>query len=374
LLRTAAGEARRLYGETFPNDKPHRLSIVLREPLGIVLSISPFNAPLALLIKMIVFALAAGNVVIAKPSEETPLIALEFGRILHEAGIPPGVLNVVTGYGHEIGTALVEHPGIQGIAFTGSTTTGVRIGQAAMPTMKRLQLELGGKNPLLVLSDMNISRAADIAAVGAFYHAGQICMSGSRIIVEESIARPFAEALATKAQRLHLGDLRDERTAYGPVINQRALDKIEKHVQTAVAGGAELLTGGKIERGLVYQPTVLYNTPHDNLAWCEETFGPVVNVVPVRDLEEAITLANNSVYGLSAGILTNDVQRAFNAARRIKAGGVHIGMHPFQSDSLAPVGGFGMSGLGRSGGQYSIEHFTELKWISVELGNIPLPF
>lgn len=374
LLRAAAGEARRMYGDTFPNDKSHRLSLVLREPLGVVLAISPFNAPLVLLAKMVVFALAAGNAVIAKPSEETPLIAVELAKILHEAGMPKGVFNVMTGYGSEIGTALVEHPGIQGIAFTGSTTTGVRIGQAAMPTMKRLQLELGGKNPLLVLDDVDVKDAAAIAAVGAFYHAGQICMSGSRIIVEQNIVRDFAEALAEKAYDLYLGDLRDERTAYGPLINQKALEKVQSHVRAAIKGGAELLTGGQPKHGLTYQPTVLYGTPTDNTAWREETFGPVVNVIGVENLDAAIALANDSAYGLSAGILTNDLKRGLIAARQIKAGAVHVGMHPFQSDAMAPVGGYGLSGMGRSGGKYSVEHFTELKWVSVELGDTPRPF
>lgn len=374
LLRAAAGESRRLYGDTFPNDRPHRLSMVIREPLGVVLAISPFNAPLALLVKMVAFALAAGNAVIAKPSEETPLIALALARIFQTVGMIEGAFNVATGYGYEIGSALVEHPGIQGIAFTGSTATGIRIGQAAMKTMKRLQLELGGKNPLIVWDDVDIEVAARIAAVGAFYHAGQICMSGSRVIVARTIAEDFAQAMADRARALYLGDLRDEKTAYGPLINQHALDKTHAHVQAALDGGAQLRYGGAARHRLIYAPTILYDTPRNNVAWREETFGPVANIVPVDDFETAIACANESAYGLSAGILTRDVVRAMTAARRIKAGAVHIGLHPFQSDSLAPVGGFGMSGIGRSGGRYSVEHFTELKWISVELGEPPLPF
>jgi acyl-CoA reductase-like NAD-dependent aldehyde dehydrogenase len=367
LLRAAAGEARRLYGDTFPNDKPHRLSLVVREPMGVVVAISPFNAPLVLLIKMIAFALAAGNCVIAKPSEETPLVAVELARVLHQAGLPPGVFNVVTGYGAECGAALVEHPGINAIAFTGSTATGVRIAQAAAPHMHRLQLELGGKNPLLVLNDVNPAQAAETAAVGAFFHAGQICMSSARILVEQAVARPFAEALAQKATTLPLGDLRDPATAYGPLINRAALLKVERHVADAVTQGAELLSGGTAYRGLIYRPTVLWNPPRKTAVWCEETFGPVTAVVPVADLDEAIALANESDYGLSAGILTNDLQRGLGAARRLRSGTVHVGMHSFQSDAMAPIGGYGLSGYGRSGGKYSVEQFTELKWISVEL-------
>ncbi len=374
VLRAAAGEVRRLYADSLPNEKPHRLSFVIREPLGVVLAISPFNAPLVLLAKMVVFPLAGGNAVIAKPSEETPLIAVEFAKVLHEAGLPDGVFNVVTGYGAECGEPLAKHAGINGIALTGSTATGVKIGQIAAQSMKRVQLELGGKNPLLVLKDANIQESAEIAAVGAFTHAGQICMSSSRILVEAPHGRAFAEALAKKAARLHLGDLRDEKTAYGPLINQRAVEKVQSHVQAAVAGGGEVLTGGQVHSGLVFQPTVIWNPPQSGPSWCDETFGPVASVTEVNSFEEMVAIANESDYGLSAGVLTNDLVRGMQAARRIKAGSVHVGAHSFQSDPMAPIGGYGMSGIGRSGGKYSVEHFTELKWVSLELGETPRPF
>jgi aldehyde dehydrogenase (NAD+) len=384
LIRAAAGEVRRLYGDTFPNDRPHRLSLVVREPLGVVAAISPFNSPIALFAKMIVFAIAAGNSMIAKPSEETPLTALALASLINRA-LPGGVLNIITGYGPDTGAALVEHPGIDGIAFTGSTQTGIAIGQAAMKTMKRVQLELGGKNPLVVLNDaadppIGLERAAAIAAVGAFFHGGQICMSNTRIIAERGIAHDFAHALARRAEALHLGDLRDERTAYGPLINLRAVEKVERHLRIAREAGAELLTGGQRLDGLRFQPTVLLAPaqPERLLAsetWHEETFGPVVVVVEARDLDHAVALANDSDYGLSAAVLTNDLQRGLLAARRIRAGSVHVGaIHAYQSDALAPIGGYGYSGIGRSGGRYTVEHFTEQKWISIELGEPPLPF
>ncbi len=374
VLRAAAGEARRLYADTLPNEKPHRLSMVIREPVGVVLVIAPFNAPLVLLAKMIAFPLGAGNAVIAKPSEETPLIAVELANVLYEAGLPQGVFNVVTGFGPECGEPLAWHPHVNGIALTGSTATGVKIGQIALQSMKRLQLELGGKNPLLVLNDMDMTEAAEIAAVGAFTHGGQICMSSARILVEAPRGRAFAEALAKKASSLHLGDLRNEKTAYGPLINQRALEKVLRHVRAAQQGGAEILTGGNVHHGLVFQPTVIYNPPTSGECWSEETFGPVAMITESSSLEEMITLANQSDYGLSAGILTNDLKRGLNAARKIRCGAVHIGTHSFQSDPMAPIGGYGMSGIGRSGGKYSVEHFTELKWISLELGQTPRPF
>ncbi|MFV8819192.1 aldehyde dehydrogenase family protein [Haliea sp. E17] len=366
LLRTAAGEARRLYGDTFPNDNPERLSLVLREPLGVVGVISPYNAPLSLLVKMSAFPLAAGNALVIKPSEETPLTALAFGQLLLDAGLPPAAISIVTGYGAECGAPLVEHPDLDCIALTGSTATGIAVGTAAMRRMRRCQLELGGKSALLVLADADPERAAAIAADGIFTHAGQICMANSRVVVEESLLEPFLQAFVARAEALHLGDLRDEKTRYGPLIHRAALDKALDQVRAAVEGGAQLLTGGAALRGLVMHPTILREPPRDSAVWREETFAPVVSVVGAGDLDEAIVIANDSDYGLSAAVLTNDLQRGLAAARRLRSGSVHIGMHAFQSNAMAPIGGVGLSGLGRSGGKYSTEEFTELKWISVE--------
>jgi acyl-CoA reductase-like NAD-dependent aldehyde dehydrogenase len=365
LLRTAAGEVRRLYGDTFPNDRPERLSMVLREPLGVVAIVSPYNAPLSLLAKMTAFPLAAGNSVVIKPSEETPLTALAFAEILLEAGIPAAAVSVVTGYGAECGESLVAHADIDCVALTGSTRTGVAVGGEAMKHMRRCQLELGGKSAMLVLRDADPVAAAGIAAQGIFTHAGQICMANSRIAVERPIYDAFIAALKDAAEAIHLGDLRDERSGYGPLINQTAADKVLAHVTQAVSAGAQLLTGGQIAAGLTIEPTVLLNPPRDCEAWCEESFGPVVSVVAVDSLEEAIAVANDSQYGLSAAVLTHNIQWGFQAARGIRAGSVHIGMHAFQSNALAPIGGYGMSGIGRSGGKYSTEEFTELKWVSV---------
>jgi len=368
LFRTAAGEARRLYGDTFPNDNPARLSFVLREPLGVVGVISPYNAPLALLAKMVAFPLAAGNTVVIKPSEETPFIACEFAKILLEAGLPPNAISVVPGLGAEAGASLVSHKDVDSIALTGSTATGVHIGAQGMANMKRMQLELGGKNALIVFADFDVDEAAQIAADGIFVHAGQICMANSRIIVEAEIYDEFLAAFKAKAESLSLGNLRDPKTAYGPLINQRAVDKVQDQIAKAVNAGAKIVTGGKIVRGLTLAPTILTDVPRDSAAWCEESFGPVANVVPAKDFDDAIKIANDSVYGLSAGVLTCDVTKGFLAARRIKVGSVHIGMHPFQSNALAPIGGYKMSGIGKSGGHFSTHEFTNLKWISLETG------
>ncbi len=371
LLRTAAGESRRLYGDTFPNDSPERLSMVFREPVGVIAVVSPYNAPLALLTKMVAFPLAAGNAVVIKPSEETPLIALAFARLLVEAGVPAAAVNVVTGFGAECGAPLVAHPDIDGVALTGSTATGKAIGAQAMQRMLRVQLELGGKSALLVLRDVDVEKAAQVAAAGMFSHAGQICMANSRIVVEQPVYDAFITAFKAACEALPLGDLRDPDTAYGPLINRRAVDKIELHVREAVAAGARVLTGGQVVRGLTMAPTVLVDVPAECSAWREESFGPLTSVVPAADLDEAIAIANDSDFGLSAAVLTRNYQWGFRAAREIRSGSVHIGMHSFQSNALAPIGGLGLSGLGRSGGRYSIEEFTELKWVSLELGDAP---
>jgi len=380
ILRTAGGEARRLYGETFPNDKPHRMSMVIREPVGVVAVVSPYNGPLILLAKMALFALAAGNSVVAKPSEETPMIAVELAKVMSEAGLPAGVFNVLTGYGAEVGAPLCAHPAVRCLAFTGSTSVGALLGSEAVKTMKRIQLELGGKNPLIVCADIaapgatvDIERAASQACMGAFFHAGQICMASSRIIVERSVAEPFLAALVKKVNALKLGALRDPMTAFGPVINQAALDKIKAHVKSATDAGARILCGGEVHSGLCYKPTLIMEPPLDCDAWRLETFGPVASVQIVDSFDAAIAMANDNEYGLSAGILTNDMVKGMRAIREIKSGSVHVGMHSFQSDSLAPIGGYNMSGLGKSGGHYSMEHFTEQKWASIELGNPPLP-
>ncbi len=368
LLRTAAGEVRRLYGDTFPNENPERLSMVWREPLGVVAVVSPYNAPLALLIKMAAFPLAAGNSVVIKPSEETPLIALAFGQLMVEAGLPADAISVLPGFGAEVGAPLVNHSDIDGIALTGSTNTGKAIGASAMQNMVRAQLELGGKSALLVLEDVDPAKAAKIAVAGMFNHGGQICMANSRIVVQRKIYDEFCAAMKQECEALKIGDINDPDSVYGPLINKTALEKIQQHQQDALDRGASLLTGGAVHSGLTYQPTVMLEPPKDSTVWSEESFGPITSIVAVDSLEEAIDVANDSRFGLSAGVLTHNIQWGFKAAKGIKSGAVHIGMHAFQSNAMAPVGGVGDSGIGRSGGKFSTEEFTELKWVSVELG------
>ena len=373
LMRTAAGEVRRLYGETFPNDRNHRMSIVVREPVGVVGAIAPFNAPLALPVKMVMFAIACGNGVVLKPSVETPGVAEELARICFAAGFPPGLLNIVQG-GNAAGEALVADAGVSALTFTGSTAGGIRVGQAAAARVCPVHLELGGKNPLIVMEDFDPVRAAAIAAVGAWHHAGQICMASSRVLVHEKILPEFLDALQKKAGDMVTGDLRNPATTLGPLINERALHKTDGHVRKALDGGARLICGGRVLTGLVYAPTAVLDPAPDSLLWQEETFGPVMSVRGVSGAAEAVRLANDTPYGLSAGILCHHLPSALEMAREIRAGSVHIGNHSFQSDAMAPVGGVGLSGIGRGGGHYGLEHFTRQKWISLELGETPLPF
>jgi aldehyde dehydrogenase (NAD+) len=370
LLRAAAGEARRLYGDTVPHDRPGRLSIVVREPVGAVGVISPFNAPLALLVKMVAFPLAAGNAVVIKPSEETPLTAHRLVELAGAVGMPPGVCNLVTGRG-DCGAALARHPGVDGLVFTGSTEVGRSVARAAADRTRRVQLELGGKNPIVVFDDVDPERAAEVVCAGAFAHAGQICMANSRLVVTRGIADRLTDAIVRRCEALPLGDLRDPATAYGPLIHDRALGKVERHVGDAVAGGGELVTGGERFGRRGYRPTVVREPARDSQLWRDETFGPVLAIAVVDGEAEAIAAANDTDYGLSAAVLTRDGARALRVARAIRAGSVHVGMHAFQSTAMAPIGGFAGSGVGRSGGRYSTDEVTECKWISVELEEAP---
>jgi aldehyde dehydrogenase (NAD+) len=369
LYRMAAGAAYDVKGETIPADHPGSFFMAIRQPAGVVACFAPFNVPYILGSRSFVLPMAYGNTAVLKPSEDAPLTGgLLLAEIFEEAGLPPGVLNVITGTreaAEEIGDEMISHPAVRRISFTGSTEVGRIIAEKAGRHLKRAVLELGGKDPLIILGDADIDYAADAAAWGAFLHQGEICMSTERIIVERSIAKEFTEKLKERALALPMGDPTNPATVIGPLINQRAVEKVHAHVEEAVAGGATLVAGGQYDN-LIYHPTVVTDVERDMKLFTDQTFGPVAPIVVVKDREEALAVANDSKYGLSAGIITGDFTQALDLALRLETGMVHIGDQTVNDEPQAPFGGVKGSGYGRFGGQAALDEFTELRWINVQ--------
>ena len=369
LLREAAAQAYSVTGEIIPADYPGAFFMALRQPAGVVGAFGPFNVPYILSSRAFALPLAYGNTAVLKPSEEAPVSGgLLLAEIFEEAGFPAGVLNVITHTKEdapEVGDELIAHPAVRRICFTGSTEVGRIVAEKAGRNLKQAVMELGGKDPLIILRDADVDFAADASSWGAFLHQGQICMSTERIIVERPIADEFVEKLAQRANALKVGDPRDPSVAIGPLINQSALDKVDSHVKEAVKGGAELVVGGKHD-GLVYHPTIVTDVKHDMRIFTDQTFGPVAPIVVVDDAEEALQVANNSKYGLSSGIITNDFNQALMMARKLETGMVHIGDQTINDEPQVPFGGVKGSGYGRMGGKAALDEFTELRWISVQ--------
>ena len=372
-FRIAAGQARDMRGETMPADAPNRLSMTIRQPLGVVVGIGPFNAPLLLNGKKLAPALAAGNSFILKPSPYTPIAALLFAEILEEAGLPPGVLSVIPTTDEAVGDTLFSDPRVKLITFTGSARVGRMLAELAGRHQKRIVLELGGKSPMVVLADADLDYAVRSAAFGIFFNQGQVCMANSRIIVEAPIYDAFCEAFVKKVREVPFGDPSMPTSAVGPLIDARQAQFIRGHIDDAVSKGAKLLAGGGVE-GNVMEPSVLVGVKSGMEVYNEESFGPLAAVYKADDFEHAIELANDTSYGLSSGIVTNDLQKAFDFALRVDAGSVHINDNAFDDDPNAPFGGFKDSGYGKENGRYSVADMTELKWVTVQLGERQLPF
>jgi acyl-CoA reductase-like NAD-dependent aldehyde dehydrogenase len=369
LLREAAAQAYSVTGEIIPADLPGAFFMGLRQPVGVVVGIAPWNAPLILGTRAIAMPLAYGNTVVLKPSEEAPLSAgLVIAEVLAAAGFPKGVVNVLThapSAAVEVGDELIVHPKVRRINFTGSTHIGRIIAEKAGRHLKRVLLELGGKAPLIVLRDADLDYAVQATAFGAFMHQGQICMSAERIIVERPIAEAFMAGLARKVQSLKVGDPRNPETAIGPLINRRAIERVHGLVGDALEHGAQLLAGGKAD-GPCYQPTLLSDVTPDMRVYAEETFGPIAPVIVVDDIEEALRIANDTAYGLSSGILTRDFTRGLALAERLETGMVHINDQSVHDEPQVPFGGVKESGWGRFGGRAALEEFTELRWITMQ--------
>jgi acyl-CoA reductase-like NAD-dependent aldehyde dehydrogenase len=377
LLRQAASAGYQATGEVIPSDVPGTFAMGIRQPVGVVGAISPWNAALILSLRAIAAPIAYGNTVVLKPSEWSPISGgLLWGEILREAGFPPGVLNIVThapGEAGPIGEELTEHPAVRRINFTGSTSTGRKIAEAAGRNLKRVVLELGGYNPLVVLEDADLDYAVDAAAFGSFLHQGQICMSARKIVVERPIADTFVERLVEKTKGLKAGDPKEHDTIIGPLINEDALETVKGRVDEAVSKGARVLVGGEAE-GPNYQATLLADVPEDSEFARVETFGPVAAIEIVDGPEEAVARANSTQYGLAAGIITNDPDKGLALAQQIQSGIVHVNDQPIGDEPQMPFGGVKDSGWGRFGGRAAMDEFTELRWITVQSGTHPYPF
>ncbi|RPJ25436.1 MAG: aldehyde dehydrogenase family protein [Chloroflexi bacterium] len=365
------GEGRRLLGYTAPVEMPNKFGMAVRDPAGVVGLITPWNFPIAVPSWKIFPALVAGNTVIWKPSPETPAISAAFVKVFEEAGVPAGVFNLLLAPGAEIAKALVSHPGVRVLSFTGSTTTGRAIAESAARLNKKLSLEMGGKNAILVLEDANVELVTDATLWSAFGTTGQRCTAASRLIVQKGIASQVKEALVERTKTLQLGNGLEEAVQIGPVINQAALERIHNYVQIGQREGARALVGASVAdvngKGFFYSPTLFDGVKPGSTLEAEEIFGPVLAIIEVESLEEAIEVNNRSQYGLSTSIFTQDVNRAFTAMRDIFSGLVYINHGTTGAEIQFPFGGVRGTGNGhREAGQAALEVFTEWKSIYVD--------
>jgi len=373
FIRAMAGEARRVTGETFESNLPGVFSYSIRQPLGVVVAISPFNFPLLLAVRKIGWALAAGNSVILKPSEVTPVVGLKLAEIFHEAGLPPGVLNVIPSTGGDLGDTLIADKRVKLVTFTGSSKVGALIAVEAAKNYTKCVLELGGKNPLIVLDDADLDYAVNTATFSNFFHQGQVCMTASRVIAEQGIYDRFCEKFAAKVSTLKVGNPRDPEVLVGPLIRPTQAQFVKEQLDQAVVEGARLLTGGSFVDSF-FQPTVVADVTQQMSIFRTECFAPVASVTRATDHENALAIANDSDYGLSSAVITNDLQKAMFISRGIEAGMCHINGPTIRDEAVVPFGGIKNSGLGREGGRYAMEEVTEVKWVTIQQGQQQYPF
>jgi aldehyde dehydrogenase (NAD+) len=370
VFRYYAGWATKIHGETVPVRGPF-LNYTLREPLGVVAAIVPWNFPLLLASWKLAPALATGNTVVLKPASWTPLTALRFGEICQEAGLPDGVVNIITGPGSSLGKALVRHPGVDKIAITGETKTGQEVLRNSADTLKKVTLELGGKSPNIVLADADLEAAVRGATMGIFYGKGEVCAAGSRLFVEKKIHDEFMQKLVDRTKKLLPGDPLDPKTRFGALVSERQMNTVLGYIEKGKSEGAKLVAGGSRARvgqgkGFFVEPTVFDGVKSDMTIAREEIFGPVLATIEFGDVAEAVREANSSPYGLAAAVWTRDIAKAHRVARMLQAGTVWINTYN-NYDPAAAFGGYKMSGYGRELSMHALEHYTQVKSVWVNL-------
>jgi acyl-CoA reductase-like NAD-dependent aldehyde dehydrogenase len=366
-FRYYAGWCTKIYGETNPSDSS-MFNYTLREPVGVCGQIIPWNFPLLMACWKIAPALACGNTVILKPAEQTPLSALRLGELTQEAGLPDGVLNIITGFGPGAGSSIAEHPDIDKVAFTGSTEVGRLILKASAGNLKRVSLELGGKSPNIVFTDADLASAVPTSMMGVFYNTGQVCAAGTRIFVQQDKYDEFVDQLTKFSASMTVGDPLDPATKMGPVVSKEQYDRVRNYVDIGRSEGAKLTTGGELGagRGYFIKPTIFADVNNRMRIAQEEIFGPVAAAIPFKDENDAVLQGNDTTYGLAAAVWTRDIGRAHKVARALKAGTVWINTYG-AIDPISPFGGYKQSGFGRELGKHSVDLYTQIKSVYVKL-------
>jgi acyl-CoA reductase-like NAD-dependent aldehyde dehydrogenase len=368
-----AGITLDMHGESITQYVPDAVGLTVREPVGVVGVITPWNFPVLLATWKFAPALAAGCTIVAKPAQLTPGTTIELGRIFSEAGVPDGVMNVITGPGAKIGNHMAEHPKVDKIAFTGSTEVGRSVMRAAASNIKKISLELGGKSPNIVFADANIDAAVAGAFFGIYLNTGQVCQAGSRLPLHESVKDEFMEKLVNFTKTVKLGDPLDPATTMGPVVDQNQLRTVEHYVEAGNKEGAKLVVGGSrpkgdgLDKGLFYEPTIFDNVRNDMTIAQEEIFGPVLSVITFKDVDEALRIANDSMYGLAAAVWTSNINTALKMAKGIKAGTVWVNAYHQAGMPFMPYGGYKQSGIGRELGREGLSEYLETKAIQIKL-------
>ena len=366
MVRAAAGMCRNVRGETIPSDVPGKFSMSIREPLGVVAVITPFNVPLIKTTRLVANALALGNTVVHLPSEMAPHLTILFAEIVAEAGFPEGSYNVVTGFGAEVGDFLTSSKDVSFVTFTGSSVVGQHINEICAKNKTPSTLELGGKSPTLILSDVNLDEVMPLAARSVFMFGGQACIASSRFYVERPLYEEFVKRFAMVVSKIGMEDLRDPNTVIAPIISTKQRERVKSHIEDAKAKGATIIAGGNWI-GNRCEPTLLTDVSEDMTVCRSETFGPVTSIYPVDSYEEGLERANDTEYGLSSAIFTKNIDKALHFARNIGAGMCHINGPTIHDEAHIPFGGNGESGVGREGTDADMEAMTEIKWITVQL-------